>query len=122
MEDNKKKCERAGKIDRKRFKLGVVYSSEEDEEMKEVDCGKVKEQQREMNEERKKEEEAAKLKEKMEDKRKKEERSAKLKNMKQGWDVEDQMFQMDRAGRKEGEKRRLQELKTLKERCEDLKS
>ena len=46
MEDKKKTLGKGGKVNGngRRYKLGVVYSSEEDEDKEEINCGKGKEE------------------------------------------------------------------------------
>ena len=78
MARSRARSRRGGKWNR--YKLGVVvYSSEGEEEEKDVlGHGKAKEQQAvTWKEEKRKEEEAAKLKEQMEDRRREKERSVK---------------------------------------------
>ena len=74
-----------------------------------------------MKEERlKKEEEAAsKLKERIEDERRDGERCAKLKSLKEEWDVEDQVFQLDRAGKEDRERKRQKEMGKMEERWDE---
>ena len=75
--------------------------------------------QERMEDERREEEAAAKLKERMEDRRRDKERSAILKKLKEGWDVEDQVFQVDRAMQTERDRKRQKELRKMKERWEE---
>ena len=72
-----------------------------------------------MEDERREEEAAAKVNERIEDRRRDKERSAKLKNLKEGWDVEDQVFQVDRAGTIERKRKRQEEMRKMEERWEE---